>query len=101
LHAELGAPGFHLLLSGRAGPWPSSAGAELVTRHPGLLTMHRIGRDDGDGVLVDHTGRAHHLLGIDSAGTHLLIRPDGHLAHRGDADLSGVRAYLHRWLRDA
>jgi hypothetical protein len=29
---------------------------------------------------------------------HLLVRPDGHLAVRGGADLTGLREHLDRWL---
>lgn len=95
LHAELDAPGFHLLLCGRAGQWSASAGADLAARHPGLLTVHRLSRD---GDMVDHTGRASRRLHVGPSAAHLLVRPDGHLALRGDADLSGVHAYLSRWL---
>ncbi|SDU25156.1 FAD binding domain-containing protein [Jiangella alkaliphila] len=47
LHTELGAPGFHLLLCGSSAQWPTSAGNDLATGHPGLLTIHRLGRHDG------------------------------------------------------
>ncbi|PZF86090.1 FAD-dependent monooxygenase [Jiangella anatolica] len=101
LHAELATPGFHLLLCGPSDQWPASAGADLAARYPGLLTIHRLGRNDGPDILFDPTGRASRLLGTGNTAAHLLVRPDGHLARRGEADLSGVRAYLHRWMRDA
>ncbi|SEE69731.1 FAD-dependent monooxygenase [Jiangella alba] len=98
LHAELGAPGFHLVLCGSAGRWPASAGADLAARHPGLLTVHRLSREGDGDVLVDHTGRAGRRLHVGPAAAQLLVRPDGHLAYRGDADLGAARAYLDRWL---
>ncbi|WP_197683320.1 aromatic-ring hydroxylase C-terminal domain-containing protein [Jiangella alkaliphila] len=101
LHTELDAPGFHLLLCGPPGQWPPSAGADLAARYAGLLTIHRLSRDNGDDVLLDHTGRVSRLLGIGKTAAHLLVRPDGHLAHRGGTDLTGVEAYLRRWLPPA
>jgi hypothetical protein len=32
----------------------------------------------------------------DNRPTHFLVRPDGYIAFRGGADLSGVQAYLAR-----
>lgn len=98
LHAELGAPGFHLLLCGPAGHWPASAGADLATRYAGLLTIHRLSRDDDADVLLDHTGRASRLLGVGRKPAFLLVRPDGHVSFRGDTDPARLHPYLERWL---
>lgn len=98
LHAALGGPGFHLLLCSPGGVWPAPAGADLAAAHPGLVTVHRLSRGGGPDVLVDHTGRAGRLLGLGGDAVHLLIRPDGHVARRGDTDLTAVRDDLARWL---
>lgn len=98
LHAATGAPGFHLLLCGPAGQWPPSAGADIEARYPGLISIHRLSRDDGPGVLLDHTGRAGRVLGVAATATHLLVRADGHVAHRGGTDLTPLALHLQRWL---
>jgi 2-polyprenyl-6-methoxyphenol hydroxylase-like FAD-dependent oxidoreductase len=92
LHAALcsGTPGYRLLLCGPAsgevgevGPWP--------------VTVHRLSRDREPGVLHDGTGVALRRLG--ATPVHYLVRPDGHIAYRSAGlDLTGVRAYLSRWL---
>ena len=95
LHGAVSAPGFHLLLCGPAAAWPA-AGAEFEDRWRGLVTVHRVTRDDVPGVLHDHTGVVRRRLGLhDPSVVHYLVRPDGHIGYRsGGTNLSGVHAYL-------
>ncbi|TDE09937.1 FAD-dependent monooxygenase [Jiangella asiatica] len=105
LHAELGGPGFHLLLCGPAGQWPVSAGDDVAARYPGLISIHHLSSDDGPAAppdaLIDRTGRVAHRLGVRRRAAYLLVRPDGHVAHRGGTDLAGLRAHLDHWLTPA
>lgn len=96
LHGAVAGTGFHLLLCGPAAGWPAAAVAELEDRWAGLVTVHRVARDDVPGVLHDHTGEASHRLGMRSSRlVHYLIRPDGHIGYRsGGTDLAGVQDYL-------
>ena len=82
-------PAFHLLLCGSPSAWDEQALAEMTQRYGGLLRTHRI--NPVTLPIADHWG-VH--------GTaHLLVRPDGHVAHRReDTELSGVATLLARWL---
>ncbi|NMR21156.1 FAD-dependent monooxygenase [Cellulomonas fimi] len=95
LHTALATPGFHLLLCGTAEAWPPSSWENPC---PGALTVHRLSRDELPGALRDRTGLALRRLDADRGAASLLVRPDGHLAWRGDTDLAPLRAYLARWL---
>ncbi|MGI5430744.1 FAD-dependent monooxygenase [Streptomyces sp. CA-179760] len=79
LHKRTVAPGYHLLLTGPAHLWPSA----LPThgRHD-LLSVHHLGTDSPWPDIA-----------------HALVRPDGYVGYvaRG-TDLTGLRAYLDRWL---
>lgn len=49
-------------------------------------------------VLLDVDGSAGRRLGVRGTA-HLLVRPDGHVAHREHgSDLTGLAAVLSRWL---
>ena len=100
LHDHLTGTGFHLLLCG-VGGWDAAALEELTTGYAGLLTVLRLARPrthPGDGSLVVVDGAGWRRLGVSGAG-HLLVRPDGHVAHRHDGpDLAGVAGFLGRWL---
>jgi 2-polyprenyl-6-methoxyphenol hydroxylase-like FAD-dependent oxidoreductase len=79
LQRRIAGPGYHLLLTGPAHHWPENL--PLGERH-GLLSVHRLGpRSPWPGT------------------THALVRPDGYVGYlaRG-TDLTGLRAYLDRWL---
>jgi 2-polyprenyl-6-methoxyphenol hydroxylase-like FAD-dependent oxidoreductase len=103
LHRALAAPGYHLLLCGPAHTWAAGASAELTDRHPGWITVHRLSRDTGPGVLHDVDGLALRRLGLrGSEAGHCLVRPDGHIGYRcAGTDLRGLGAYLARWLPGA
>jgi hypothetical protein len=99
LHAALAGTGYHLLLCGPPGAWPPQAAG---TNRPDALTVHRLSRQPGPGILHDPDGTALRRLGLNAASvTHYLIRPDGHVGYRaGGVDLTGALAYLSRWLTD-
>jgi 2-polyprenyl-6-methoxyphenol hydroxylase-like FAD-dependent oxidoreductase len=99
LHGATSGTGFHVLLCGPAANWPETA-TRADACYAGLITVHRLSRDDIPGVLHDHTGEASHRLGLrSSTQVHYLVRPDGHIAHRGgDNDFTGLHAYLERQL---
>jgi 2-polyprenyl-6-methoxyphenol hydroxylase-like FAD-dependent oxidoreductase len=98
--AVLSDPAYHLLLCGHD-TWDTGAVRSLRDRYGSLLSIHRLARDPADGVLVDPGGLALARLRVrDSAA--LLVRPDGHLAHRADdGDLAETRRCLARWLPGA
>lgn len=83
----------HLLLF--AGDQPVSATSELEARLGALLQtyklpihLHTLSREHA---------RLHKLYGADEL-TLFLVRPDGHLAYRGNgADLDSLRSYLDTW----
>ncbi|MGV9499578.1 FAD-dependent monooxygenase [Streptomyces sp. NPDC003642] len=71
--------GYHLLLTGPHHRWPQPPPAHE------LVTVHRLGTDSP-------------WPGV----THALVRPDGHVGYvAGGTDLTGLRAYLARWLPSA
>jgi 2-polyprenyl-6-methoxyphenol hydroxylase-like FAD-dependent oxidoreductase len=75
-------PGFHLLLCGPPGAWPpdydSPAEGAPTADWPDSVTLHRVPA---------------------TLPTQYLVRPDGHVGYRASGtDLSGLRAYLARWL---
>lgn len=97
LQRETAGPGFHLLLCGPPDTWDEAQVTALRERYADLLFVHHISRNPAPGALADQ-GEAFACLGIRRA-THLLIRPDGHIAFRGeDADLAPVTHYLEHWL---
>jgi hypothetical protein len=95
LHELVAAPGFHLLLAGPDSTWPDRSAEALCERHPRWLTVHRLGH------LPDRTVRRR--LGVrDGRPVQLLVRPDGYLGYRaGGNDLTGLDAYLDRWLGES
>lgn len=100
LHDALAAPGYHLLLCGPAPAWPTGPPTELADRHPGWVTVHRLRRDRGPGDLHDADGLALRRLGLRGPeAAHYLVRPDGHIGYGcAGTDLTGLTAYLTRWL---
>lgn len=102
LHATLGRPGFHLLLCGPIDAWTMSTRTEIEERYRGLVTIWYLTSDERPDALHDPTAQARRRLGVHgSTAVHYLIRPDGHVAHRGGNDLTGLSAYLNRWLKVA
>jgi 2-polyprenyl-6-methoxyphenol hydroxylase-like FAD-dependent oxidoreductase len=103
LHAATAGPRYHLLLCGPMSAWrTTTAGPD---RDAGLVAVHHLTRETVPGALHDPDGTALRRLGLDPAGrhaAHYLIRPDGHIGYRaGGTDLSGLHAYLTRWLPGA
>jgi 2-polyprenyl-6-methoxyphenol hydroxylase-like FAD-dependent oxidoreductase len=104
LHRALGAPRYHLLLTGPADIWPPQPAAVLGTPATGIVAAHRLTREPTHGALADTHGHAYTRLGIDRGDdvAHYLIRPDGHIAYRAAGnDLTGLHAHLDRWLPGA
>jgi 2-polyprenyl-6-methoxyphenol hydroxylase-like FAD-dependent oxidoreductase len=97
LHQALASPGFHLLLCGPSAAWRGESVARVVDTYGRLVTVHRLSRDVGPGMLTDHLGPAVDRLAGPDVGLYL-VRPDGHVAYRSGADLAGLSAYLARWL---
>jgi 2-polyprenyl-6-methoxyphenol hydroxylase-like FAD-dependent oxidoreductase len=98
LHEALSAPSFHLLLCGSVDGWDETAVEGLRRRFAPWLTVLRLASggppDGGRADLTDVSGAALSVLRARS-GTHLVVRPDGHIGHRADdADLAGARRYL-------
>ena len=91
LHAVLGSPGFHLVLSGA---WPDGPVAALAGRAGGRVAIHRLSADARPGIVHDLGGTADALLAAHGRLAHLLVRPDGYIACRGGADLTGVERWL-------
>jgi 2-polyprenyl-6-methoxyphenol hydroxylase-like FAD-dependent oxidoreductase len=103
LHAATAASGYHLLLCGPTTGWPGATLATLAQRYDGgLVAVHHLTRQSAPGLLCDADGTALRRLGLDPAGrqpAHYLVRPDGHIGYRaGGTDLTGLDAYLARWL---
>jgi hypothetical protein len=99
LQQELDGPHLHLLLCGPVAVWDQDRLSALAHRFPGLLVIRQLTRENCDGALVDHDGKAlTRRLGIDDTGQYV-VRPDGHVAFRcGGTDLNGATEYLSRWL---
>ena len=99
LHRALDRPGFHLLLWDPQGTCPPTTLAAVADRYPGVVTVHRLGPRRSAAELQDLAGQLGRRLGLaPTRPAHLLVRPDGHLALRGDGDLGGLRRYLETWL---
>jgi 2-polyprenyl-6-methoxyphenol hydroxylase-like FAD-dependent oxidoreductase len=78
LHCLVTEPTYHLLLFGAETGWGTIGEARS-----GLVTVHRLQGPEA----------------TFPSPVHYLVRPDGHIAYRnGGTDLTGVRAYLGRWL---
>ncbi|MER6593340.1 hypothetical protein ABT214_16095, partial [Micromonospora purpureochromogenes] len=99
LHRLTAAPRWHLLLCGPPAVWPTGDPAGLAQRYPGRLTVHRLTESDSTGGAVP-AARALRRLGLaPGASAAYLVRPDGHVGYRsGGTDLTGLTAYLDRWL---
>ena len=99
LHAALSEPAWHLLLCGPAqAAWPDLT--SLLAPYRDLVRPLRLTDGYAPGALRDPAGRARRRLGVDAGGSaHFLVRPDGHIGYRsGGTDLTGLGAYLRRWL---
>ena len=97
LHDVLGTPGFHLILCGPSGAWPSDAVSALSGRIRDGVAIHELSGDARPGVLYDADGTAGTRLGARGREMHLLVRPDGYVTYRGGANLSGVGAWLSQY----
>jgi 2-polyprenyl-6-methoxyphenol hydroxylase-like FAD-dependent oxidoreductase len=93
LHQVLRAPGFHLLLCGRAGDFDRVAAESLPSRCAAPLSVHWLAREPGPGGLADPPGE---VLGRLGGGTAVyLIRPDGYVGYQSrGASLDGVARHL-------
>ncbi|MEV0804880.1 FAD-dependent monooxygenase [Micromonospora sp. NPDC050200] len=98
LHQLTATPGWHLLLCGPPAAWPAAATPALDRYR---LTVHRLPEPAGTAAARTSAARALRCLGITPGGSGLfLVRPDGHIGYRaGGVDLTGLLAYLDRWLR--
>jgi 2-polyprenyl-6-methoxyphenol hydroxylase-like FAD-dependent oxidoreductase len=100
LHATTAGSGWHLLLCGPVAAWPAAELTRLDQAQRGLLTVHHLGASDTLGGPHDPASTALRRLGLGPADSACyLLRPDGYIGYRaGGTDLTGLRAYLHRWL---
>jgi 2-polyprenyl-6-methoxyphenol hydroxylase-like FAD-dependent oxidoreductase len=100
LHTATAAPGWHLLLCGRADAWPAEKITRIGARYAGLLTVHHLTAPHTPGTLHDPGGQALRRVGISPRATaQYLVRPDGHVGYRaGGNDLAGLARYLGHWL---
>lgn len=89
LQRVVATPSFHLLLTGPADAWPTTA---LGDTHRPTVQVHR---------LVDLEAEARGRLGLaQDQAAHYLVRPDGHIAYRAaGTNLDGLHNYMDRWLR--
>jgi 2-polyprenyl-6-methoxyphenol hydroxylase-like FAD-dependent oxidoreductase len=107
LHELIAVPGHTLLLMlGEASPAAVDEGLALATATAQRYRPHlqayvvtrnaRIGGDASDALLCDPTGALHERLGADRPCL-CLLRPDGHLAFRGEPPyLEALYAHLRR-----
>ncbi|HEX8904777.1 MAG TPA: FAD-dependent monooxygenase [Longimicrobiaceae bacterium] len=97
LHAELAAPGLHLLLCGDPAGWDGARVDEVRARCAAPLAVHHLAAEPAPGVLADAGGEALARLAVRDDAQYL-VRPDGHVAFRcAGRDLAGLEAYLRRW----
>ncbi|RAO01946.1 3-(3-hydroxy-phenyl)propanoic acid hydroxylase [Micromonospora saelicesensis] len=97
LHRLTSMPGWHLLLCGPAAGWPAGDTVRLAGEQ---LTVHWLTEPDAVGEAPTSAAQALRRLGLGTgANGVLLVRPDGHIGYRaGGTDLTGLFAYLDRWL---
>ncbi|NED98895.1 FAD-dependent monooxygenase [Phytoactinopolyspora halotolerans] len=89
LYELAGVPGFHLLLCGRPDAWPSAELEDIRQRYADLVSVHHL----TGGAALPRLGRG------PRGSVHYLVRPDSHVSYRAaGTDLSGLHAYLERWL---
>ncbi|MGH3327973.1 MAG: FAD-dependent monooxygenase [Streptomycetales bacterium] len=99
LHEAICRPGFHLLLTGPPELWDDAVLAAMAARHEDLLFIHRLSPVARPATLHDFSGAAYRRLHV-HGNSAFVVRPDGHIGHRGDGTgLDGARRYLARMLR--
>jgi 2-polyprenyl-6-methoxyphenol hydroxylase-like FAD-dependent oxidoreductase len=104
LHEALAPSRFHLLLAGPGHVWPTTATDKGGDSRAAIVDVHRLSRRLEPDALHDIDGRALGRLGVTGPDqvAQWLVRPDGHIAYRAaGSDLTGLHAYLGRWLRSA
>jgi 2-polyprenyl-6-methoxyphenol hydroxylase-like FAD-dependent oxidoreductase len=98
LHREICGPRFHFLLCGPENDWDPAAVVALEKKHSGLLSIRHLSRTGLGAVLVDPTGEALSMLGVESHATYV-IRPDTYISYRSAGrSLSGAAAHLSKLL---
>lgn len=98
LQQALAGPALHLLLCGSAQAWDQAQLDALAVVYREYLTPRFLSRRGAPGAdIVDVSGVALKLLGVDEAAQYL-VRPDGYIAFRcAGTDLHAVREYLATW----
>lgn len=105
LQQEVVGPRLSLLLCGPRDDWDRSEIGEiedLCGRWLAVFYLVRATSDAGGGMLVDTSGNILDRLGVRAAqsGVHYVIRPDGHVAFRGQGtSLRDAKAFLFASLR--
>lgn len=99
LHTAAAEATWALLLCGPLKAWPHVA--RVLAPYGDLVRRFHLTAERAPGVLHDPRGRARARLGVRGAHpAHVLVRPDGHIGYRaGGTDLTGLEAYLRRWVR--
>jgi len=101
LHRELCGPRFHMLLCGSESEWDPIAVVDLEKKYPGLLSIRHLVREGSGSVLLDPTGEALALLGVQSDASYI-IRPDGYVSYRSAGrTLAGAATHLSKLLSGA
>ena len=97
LQEAVGGAHYALLLCGDTERWDEGRVAALRGRFKDTLQVYRLARRPSQASLVDTSGHALSLLGVDDAAQYL-VRPDGYVAYRcAGHDLQGAESFLSEW----
>jgi 2-polyprenyl-6-methoxyphenol hydroxylase-like FAD-dependent oxidoreductase len=94
LQEAVGGAHYSLLLCGDSELWDEARVAALRERFPETLRIQKLTRHASPGALVDASGKALALLGVEDVAQYL-VRPDGYVAYRcAGHELQGAESFL-------